>query len=162
MSSANWFADYGTSGWDSDLPKADSQARAWIETTATARGWSAAWKAAGLGHVDAALEAADGWLSDDVGLFWQTLCDLFDGATGAPAGWPELRNTFASASGTVAQRELASTAAVVQEQAQEAVEKAAEAVEESATWWGSNGRYVLIGLAALGLVVILWLASRRL
>lgn len=100
--------DYGTTGWATSLDAAVEQAETWISTTADAKGWSSADRAAAADMIEAARANADGWWSDDIAGFFTELGAAMSARSSQPGGWAKLAAVFSgSAVATVASVEEA-------------------------------------------------------
>lgn len=88
------FSDWGSASWQEDSDAAREQAIEWVDTTATARGWSSSYVALAYGIIDNAYQGAE-----SVEDFWDRLAATWGTPTGAPDGWSKLGDTWTSATG---------------------------------------------------------------
>lgn len=148
------FSDWGGTSWAEDLDAAKSQATAWLSSTAGAKRWPAAATSFVTSAISASAEAADGWFSDDVAGFWAVLAATMDRYTGTkPTSWDKLRDTFAAAGGATVTTEKARDEGSVSTVVGGTVAASVEDLEDAAKAAKSSGPMVVLGLAALGVVV---------
>lgn len=151
----SWFSGWGAAAWSEDLEAAVSQAEAWAERTASARGWSAEQ----LAYAGALIRQA-GQQAADAGDFWAILSRGWPEGPNLP-GWDKLGDAFASAAGaaaTVAEgREAGSLAEVVGG----TVAGAAEDLAGGALWLRRWGWLVGLVLLLVGAGAWGWSRGRR-
>jgi hypothetical protein len=137
----------GQTEWAVDIDAAYDQAMAWVSQTATAKGWSADWKAMAEGIVDDAYTWsfwADG--------FWEDLVEAWNAVQGTPSGWTELGNTFGSASGTTTATSEYRVESTTQAQAADTIKQTIEDIAKALNPKESPWPWIAGGTA----VVFLW------
>jgi hypothetical protein len=150
--SASW-ARYGATGsstWSSSIESAASQAEAWTERVASAKGWRPATLAAAGGLIVAAADSAETALG-----FWQALGKRW-GRHAEVDGWDKLGKTWSAAAGASTSKAAEVQASKLGTQLVGTASLSAEDVAETATWGRTWGPYVVAGLLLVAVVVLAW------
>lgn len=151
------FSDWSGTSWAEELGDAVRQAYEWVSTTAEARGWSAEAEAE-AGYYIATAEAN---ASGDVGAFWSGLSSEWPTGGSYPAGWSDLADAWASASGTVRTTEAARDEGSLGDVAAGTAKGISDDIVESSTWLRTWGPWIAGVVVVLLLLVFVYVKANK-